>query len=157
MMADKEELRDGFEAWIQKPPFERVFKRLSDESAWPGQYQPYEIELAWEAWQASAKQHNDFARRVREVAESLEEKAQEALAKAEAELTALRRALLKNWPDCILVDDDGQYESLLKEAGLIEPREVVEPCNKNECCCEPGDTCNFLTEKGRAALGGLNG
>lgn len=71
---------------------------------------------------------------------------------AEAELAGLHRAMLKHWPDCILVDDGGSYESLLKVAGLIEAREVVEPCGNSQCCCEPGDMCNFLTSKGRAAV-----
>lgn len=73
------------------------------------------------------------------------------LAAVEADGERLHKAMLRDWPECILVDDDGFYESLLKTAGLIEPRVVVEPCGANECCCEPGDTCNFLTEKGKAA------
>lgn len=50
------ESRAEFEAWITKPPFERNVDRYPNDPTrygWPGAYQVYEIELAWEAWQAA--------------------------------------------------------------------------------------------------------
>lgn len=48
--------RQKFEDWIGSPPFERNTSRYPEtkESAWPGAYKEYEVELAWEAWQACA-------------------------------------------------------------------------------------------------------
>lgn len=51
-----ESTREAFESWISSPPFERSVDRWpADESkfAWPGQYRVYEVQLAWEAWQAA--------------------------------------------------------------------------------------------------------
>ena len=48
----------AFEAWISAPPFERDITRYpmnSEESAWPGHYREYEVQLAWEAWEAAAE------------------------------------------------------------------------------------------------------
>jgi len=50
-------LLKAFEAWITAPPFERSIRRNTmDESktCWPGQYCEYEVQLAWEAWDAAA-------------------------------------------------------------------------------------------------------
>jgi hypothetical protein len=50
------ESRAEFEAWITAPPFERDVTRKPNDPervAWPGMYESYEIELAWEAWQAA--------------------------------------------------------------------------------------------------------
>jgi len=49
--------REQFEAWITQPPFERSVQRHGDDAlltAWPSQYVAYDVELAWEAWQAAA-------------------------------------------------------------------------------------------------------
>jgi len=44
--------REAFEKWISAPPFERASARWSsEESAWPGTYADYDVQLAWEAWQ----------------------------------------------------------------------------------------------------------
>ena len=51
--------RKAFEAWIGNPPYERMCDRGSPESAWPGQYKNYEVQLAWEAWQAASKQQRE--------------------------------------------------------------------------------------------------
>jgi len=50
-------LRRAFEAWISAPPFERSIRRNTmDESktCWPGHYCEYEVQLAWDAWDAAA-------------------------------------------------------------------------------------------------------
>lgn len=50
------QLRDQFEAWISAPPYERSLSRHTNDAArtaWPGQYRNYEVELAWNAWQAA--------------------------------------------------------------------------------------------------------
>lgn len=50
-------LRKAFEAWISAPPFERRITRNSDDAtkhAWPGHYLEYEVQLAWDAWDAAA-------------------------------------------------------------------------------------------------------
>jgi len=47
--------RKAFEAWISAPPFERSIKRKSfnpSETAWPGHYTNYDVQLAWEAYSA---------------------------------------------------------------------------------------------------------
>lgn len=48
--------RKEFEAWITKPPFECNIDRYPNDPGrygWPGAYHVYEVELAWEAWQAA--------------------------------------------------------------------------------------------------------
>lgn len=50
-------LRKAFEAWISAPPFERDITRNPDDAtkhAWPGHYRDYEVQLAWDAWDAAA-------------------------------------------------------------------------------------------------------
>lgn len=44
--------REVFESWVTAPPFEKDITRCSNESAWPGTYKDYAVELAWQAWQA---------------------------------------------------------------------------------------------------------
>lgn len=47
---------------------------------------------------------------------------------------------------------EGDYlEELAIECGLLETRVVTDYCGEN-CMCDPGFTCCFLTEKGRAAI-----
>lgn len=51
-------VRERFEAWIKAPPFERRCMRWPDdtpETAWPGTYRSYEVELAWQAWKAAVE------------------------------------------------------------------------------------------------------
>ncbi len=43
--------RKKFELWISSPPLEKSIARNEKEnSAWPGQYKNYEVQLAWEAF-----------------------------------------------------------------------------------------------------------
>lgn len=49
---DTEQLRAEFEAHFSRPPFEWEFHRYGEDSAWPGNYQLYEHQCAWEAYQA---------------------------------------------------------------------------------------------------------
>ena len=51
-------IRQSFEAWITAAPYERDIERWPmDETkyAWPGQYKDIAVQLAWEAWRATAK------------------------------------------------------------------------------------------------------
>lgn len=55
-----ESTREQFEGWIAGPPYEREVKRWpKDETkhSWPGQYCDITVQLAWEAWCASAESH----------------------------------------------------------------------------------------------------
>lgn len=55
-----QELRAVFERWISATPYELCVSRLPmDErkTAWPGQYRDISVQLAWEAWCASAESH----------------------------------------------------------------------------------------------------
>ncbi len=48
--------RIKFEKWITAPPYEREVCRKPnnpDVTAWPGNYQDYNVQLAWEAWAAA--------------------------------------------------------------------------------------------------------
>ena len=50
--------REQFEAWISAPPIEMSFGRFGADAAknaWPGHYVNYQVQLAWEAWQASRR------------------------------------------------------------------------------------------------------
>ena len=47
-----EQERAAFEAHFSKPPFEWEFHRYGEDSAWPGNYQQYEHQCAWEGYQA---------------------------------------------------------------------------------------------------------
>ncbi|MFT0533996.1 hypothetical protein ACMHYJ_14380 [Castellaniella hirudinis] len=52
--------RAAFEVAFSRPPFEWEFHRYGEDSAWPGNYQQYEHQCAWEGWQArSALQSQD--------------------------------------------------------------------------------------------------
>ena len=51
-----EQMRREFEAWISAPPYEMTTKKHSERESWPGQYIQYEVQLAWEAWQAAQRQ-----------------------------------------------------------------------------------------------------
>lgn len=58
---DERALRRQFEEWITQPPYEMSVVRIPDDAekfAWPGHYRAYEVQLAWEAWQASANYGN---------------------------------------------------------------------------------------------------
>lgn len=51
--------RESFEEWIKSPPQEQMCDRfLATFSQWKGQYKKYEVQLAWEAWQAAIKTVN---------------------------------------------------------------------------------------------------
>ena len=47
--------RKAFEACFSKPPFEWEFHRYGEHSAWPGNYQIYDHQCAWEGWKARAE------------------------------------------------------------------------------------------------------
>lgn len=47
-----EQWRTEFEAWIASPPYEKPLGNNSEASGFPGQYRAYEVQLAWEAYQA---------------------------------------------------------------------------------------------------------
>lgn len=51
---EKSLLRKKFEASIQQSPYERSVTRLGPSHSWPGQYVEYEVQLAWEFFQAGA-------------------------------------------------------------------------------------------------------
>ena len=51
-----EDTRDAFERWISSAPIYAEISRWSADSAWPGQYQDYSTQLAWEAWCEAIKQ-----------------------------------------------------------------------------------------------------
>ena len=48
-----EKMRAEFEEWITSPPLEKPVHRNPESSGFPGQYRAYEVQLAWESWQAS--------------------------------------------------------------------------------------------------------
>lgn len=50
--AQQMDARAEFEAWITSPPYEKPVDVNPESSAWPGQYRAYEVQLAWEAYQA---------------------------------------------------------------------------------------------------------
>jgi len=54
-----EQMRREFEAWIKSPPRKRSTARYHDDQltqSWPGQYEDFEVQLAWEAFQAARAQ-----------------------------------------------------------------------------------------------------
>lgn len=61
-----EDMRAAFERWITSPPYERILSRYTAAQAWPGHYKVYEVQLAWEAWQESAKRFESAAGFVRQ-------------------------------------------------------------------------------------------
>ena len=51
-----DEDRISFERWISRAPFEKDVSRWGDDASkygWPGNYMTYEVQLAWEAWEAA--------------------------------------------------------------------------------------------------------
>ena len=52
MLADMESVE--FEKFVTAPPFEYSAERMTELSAWPGNYRSLAVQLAWEAWQARA-------------------------------------------------------------------------------------------------------
>lgn len=50
--AQQMDARAEFEAWITSPPYEKPVTINPESSGWPGQYRAYEVQLAWEAYQA---------------------------------------------------------------------------------------------------------
>lgn len=50
-MTDK--MREEFEAWITSPPLEKPVLVNPESSGFSGEYRAYEVQLAWQAWQAS--------------------------------------------------------------------------------------------------------
>lgn len=66
-MNSQELSRAEFEKWISGPPIERNLDRwldhcLDPNSAWPGQYKDYSVQLAWEAWQKARESQPEHAR-----------------------------------------------------------------------------------------------
>lgn len=51
--AQQMDARAEFEAWITSPPYEKPVTINAESSGWPGQYRAYEVQLAWEAYQAA--------------------------------------------------------------------------------------------------------
>lgn len=47
-----EQERINFESWITSPPYEKPIDILKEGGSFPGQYRAYEVQLAWEAYQA---------------------------------------------------------------------------------------------------------
>jgi len=48
-------MREQFEKWVSSPPFEYSTERMTELSAWPGNYRYISVQLAWEAWQEARK------------------------------------------------------------------------------------------------------
>ena len=46
-----DECRKQFEELMGAPPYEVNLRRCTEESAWPGNYRDYEVQLAWCAWE----------------------------------------------------------------------------------------------------------
>lgn len=46
--------REAFEDFMKSPPFEYGAERMTDLSAWPGNYRAIAVQLAWGAWKARA-------------------------------------------------------------------------------------------------------
>lgn len=42
--------RREFERWAKEPPREWPLRICPESGAWPGQYMPYYVQCAWEAW-----------------------------------------------------------------------------------------------------------
>lgn len=45
--------RAAFEAWISSPPRNHKISRSGERAMYPGRYEYYEAQIAWEAWQAA--------------------------------------------------------------------------------------------------------
>lgn len=48
-----DELRAKFEAHFTPPPYEWIFTRYGKDSSWPHLYRHYDVQCAWEGWQAA--------------------------------------------------------------------------------------------------------
>jgi len=48
--------REAFERWVSSPPYELNVDRLPMDGLWPGQYRDHKTEVAWLAWQETARQ-----------------------------------------------------------------------------------------------------
>ena len=46
-----DECRNQFEELMSAPPYEMNLRRCTEESAWPGNYRDYKVQLAWCAWE----------------------------------------------------------------------------------------------------------
>lgn len=46
-----DECRKQFEELMGAPPYEVNLRRYTEESAWPGNYRDYKVQLAWCAWE----------------------------------------------------------------------------------------------------------
>ena len=46
--------REAFEKFVSAPPFEYSTERMTELSAWPGNYRSIAVQLAWESWKARA-------------------------------------------------------------------------------------------------------
>ena len=46
--------REAFEKFVVAPPFEYSTERMTELSAWPGNYRSIAVQLAWESWKARA-------------------------------------------------------------------------------------------------------
>jgi len=44
--------REAFEKFVVAPPFEYSTERMTELSAWPGNYRSIAVQLAWESWKA---------------------------------------------------------------------------------------------------------
>ena len=55
-------VRARFEKWITSPPFEKTIERHDKNGSWPGNYRDYGVQLAWCAWEDSAKAELDACR-----------------------------------------------------------------------------------------------
>ena len=88
-----DEMRKAFEAWATAAPRGWGARRyMSSEMPWPGEYQEYRVQCAWEAWQdACAAEREACAIVCRERAERFESAAQRADARgAHDEAVSLR-------------------------------------------------------------------
>lgn len=56
------DVRARFERWITAPPFEKTIERHGENGSWPGNYRDYGVQLAWCAWEDSAKAELDACR-----------------------------------------------------------------------------------------------
>lgn len=68
----KDKQREAFEDFFSKSPFEWPFDRYKNGESWEGQYRAYEVQCAWEGWQASRKfnlRQNEKTTRMLEAAE----------------------------------------------------------------------------------------
>lgn len=63
--------RKEFEKWITSSPYEKEIERYPEDDIFPGQYESYEVQMAWEAWEEairlftedSAERHRTLCKR----------------------------------------------------------------------------------------------